>query len=278
LSDASTLAQRPAYNRGVPPHFEEPIMRQTPLTLVSRRDLLLGATAVSALALASWPRALPAQTGAAAAKLKVATIGAGREGSALGGLFVKAGHPVMFSSRHPEQLKEMVEGLGPLAKAGTTAEAVAFGDVVLLIVPYTAVAEIGKEHGPGLAKKQLVIDVSNPIPRRDGEEFVKTINDEGGAGLATQKALPGAHIVRAFNAIGSGQLAGLAHRQGDPAGVPVAGDDQNALALASRLIKEIGFEPVVVGGLAMGKYLVPGTPLGGVHTPAEIKQIAATLK
>ena len=74
-------------------------MRQTPLTLVSRRDLLLGATAVSALALASWPRALPAQTGAAAAKLKVATIGAGREGSALGGLFVKAGHPVMFSSR-----------------------------------------------------------------------------------------------------------------------------------------------------------------------------------
>ena len=49
-------------------------------------------------------------------------------------------------------------------------------------------------------------------------------------------------------------------------------------ALASRLIKEIGFEPVVVGGLAMGKYLVPRTPLGGVHTPDEIKQIAATLK
>ena len=253
-------------------------MRQTPLTLLSRRDLLLGAAAMSALALASWSRAVSAQTGAGAGKLKIATIGAGREGSALGGLFVKAGHPVMFSSRHPEQLKEMVDGLGPLAKAGTTAEAVAFGDVVLLIVPYTAVAEIGKEHGPGLAKKQLVIDVSNPIPRRDGEEFVKTINDQGGAGLATQKALPGAHIVRAFNAIGSGQLAGLAHRQGDPAGVPVAGDDQNALALASRLIKEIGFEPVVVGGLAMGKYLVPGTPLGGVHTPAEIKQIAATLK
>ena len=232
---------------------------------------------MSALAVASWPRGPLAQTGAAADKLKIATIGAGREGSALGGLFVKAGHPVMFSSRHPEQLKEMVEGLGPLAKAGTTAEAVAFGDVVLLIVPYTAVAEIGKEHGRP-AKKQLVIDVSNPIPRRDGEDFVKTINDEGGAGLATQKALPGAHVVRALNAIGSGQLAGLAHRQGEPAGVPIAGDDQNALALASRLIKEIGFEPVVVGGLAMGKYLVPGTPLAGVHTPAEIKQIAATLK
>jgi predicted dinucleotide-binding enzyme len=252
--------------------FEEPTMYQ------SRRNVLMGAAAAAALAAASSPRAVLAQAGAGGDKLKIATIGAGREGSALGGLFVKTGFSVLFSSRHPEQLKEMVEGLGPLAKAGTVAEAVAFGDVVLLVVPYTAVAEIGKEHGVGLAKKQLVIDISNPIPRRDGEEFVKQINDAGGAGLATQRAMPGARLVRAFNAIGAGQLAGLAHRQGEPAGVPIAGDDQNALALASRLIRDIGFEPVVVGGLAMGKYLVPGTSLAGVHTPAELKQIAATLK
>jgi 8-hydroxy-5-deazaflavin:NADPH oxidoreductase len=165
-----------------------------------------------------------------------------------------------------------------LAKAGTVAEAVAFGDVMLLVVPYAAVAEIGKEHAKALAAKALVIDVSNPSARREGEDFVKTINEAGGAGLATQKALPGARIVRGFNAIGAGKLAELAHRQGEPVGVPIAGDDQNALALASRLIKEIGFEAVVVGGLAMGKYLVPGTPLGGEHTPAEIRQIAATLK
>jgi 8-hydroxy-5-deazaflavin:NADPH oxidoreductase len=254
-------------------------MRYMPQAHSSRREALFWIGAAAGLAgTAMSPRAVLAQAGAGADKLKIAAIGAGREGSALGGLFVKAGHPVTFSSRHPEQLKDMVEGLGPLAKAGTVAEAVAFADVVLLVVPYTAVAEIGKEHGAGLAKKQLVIDVSNPIPRRDGEEFVKRINDEGGAGLATQKAMPGAKLVRAFNAIGAGQLAGLAHRQGEPAGVPIAGDDQNALALASRLIREIGFEPVVVGGLAMGKYLVPGTPLAGVHTPAEIKQIAATLK
>ena len=82
--------------------------------------------------------------------------------------------------------------------------------------------------------------------------------------------------MRAFNAIGFSQLPQLAHRQGDPVGVPIAGDDQNALAIASRLIKEIGFEPVVVGGLAMGKYLNVRTPLAGVHTPDEIRQIAAT--
>jgi 8-hydroxy-5-deazaflavin:NADPH oxidoreductase len=89
--------------------------------------------------------------------------------------------------------------------------------------------------------------------------------------------LPSAHIVRAFNAIGSGRLAELGQRNGE-IGVPIAGDDPNAIALAGGLIREIGFEPVLVGGLAMGKYLVPGTPLAGEHTPTELTQIAATLK
>ena len=245
----------------------------------TRRDILrLAASAAAILALAAGPRAALAQTAPGAQPLTISTIGAGREGGALGSLFVKAGHKVMFSSRHPEQLKDLVAGLGPLAQAGTVAEAIAFGDVVLLVVPYPAVPEIGKEYGGALATKALVIDVSNPIARRDGEDIVKWANEQGGAGLATAKALPGAHLVRAFNAIGSGKLAELAHRQGEPVGIPIAGDDQNALALASRLITEIGFEPVAIGGLAMGKYLVPGTPLAPVHTPAEIRQIAATLK
>ena len=68
------------------------------------------------------------------------------------------------------------------------------------------------------------------------------------------------------------------HRMGRNYLVGTHGDDANAVALATRLIKEIGFEPVLVGGLAMGKYLVPGTPLAGEHTAAEIRQIVATLK
>jgi predicted dinucleotide-binding enzyme len=60
--------------------------------------------------------------------------------------------------------------------------------------------------------------------------------------------------------------------------MPIASDDAQAVAVASRLIRDIGFEPVLVGGLAMGKYLLPGTPLAGEKTPDEIKRIAATLK
>ncbi|MDO8588396.1 MAG: NADP oxidoreductase, partial [Armatimonadota bacterium] len=61
-------------------------------------------------------------------------------------------------------------------------------------------------------------------------------------------------------------------------GMPMAGDDANAIAVASRLVREIGYEPVPIGPLAKGRYLIPGTPLAGEQTPERIRQIAATLK
>jgi predicted dinucleotide-binding enzyme len=242
----------------------------------TRRDFFrLLAAGLATLPLAGRSSA-HAQT--SASPLKIGMVGAGREGGALGTLFAKAGHPVMFSSRNPQNLKDLVAGIGPLASAGTVQQAVAFGDVVVIVVPYTAVEDIGKAHGAALASKALVMDVSNPIPPRDGEDFVKSVADQGGPGITTSRWMPGAHVVRAFNAIGYARLGQIAHKSGDRVGVPIAGDDAKAIALAEALIREIGFEPVLVGGLAMGKYLVPGTPLAGERTPAEIRQIAAGLR
>src|SRR5439155_585985 len=99
----------------------------------------------------------------------------------------------------------------------------------------------------------------------------------GGAGLASAKLLPGARIVRAFNGISYRRVGPIAHRQGGLVGVPIAGDDEKAIAIAEQLIRDIGFEPVLVGGLAMGKYLLPGTPLAEEHSPAELRRIAAGL-
>ncbi|MBI2526823.1 MAG: NADPH-dependent F420 reductase [Candidatus Rokubacteria bacterium] len=252
-------------------------MASDPFADHARREFMrIAGSGLAGLAVTARARVARAQT--AGSPLKIGMVGAGREGGALGALFVKAGHPVMFSSRHPEQLKGLVAGLGPLAQAGTVEQAIAFGDVVVIAIPYTAMEQIGKAHAGALAKKVLVIDVSNPIARRDGEELVKWVGEQGGAGLVTARLLPGARIVRAFNAIGSRRLAELAHRPGDPVGVPIAGDDPKAIAVAQSLIREIGFEPVLVGGLAMGKHLVPGTPLGGEHTPAEIRRIAGGLR
>jgi len=247
--------------------------RADDMRVVSRRGFV--ATLGIGLFAASLPRRAPA---AETESRKIGMIGAGREGSVLGALFIKAGYPVFFTSRHPEALQGLVSGLGSLAQAGSVADAITFGDVVALVVPYPAIEEIGRSFAGALTQKPLVLDVSNPSARRDGDAFVQRVTAEGGAGLMTAKLLPGARIVRAFNNLGVGaQLPTFAHRPGDPVGVPIAGDDPDAIAIAERLIRAAGFEPVLVGGLAMGRYLVPGTPLAGVHTPAEIRQIAATL-
>ena len=251
-------------------------MTGNPVADHGRRDFLQLA-GLGVVALAAGPARAGAQT-TAASPLRIGSVGAGRMGGALGALFVKAGHPVMFSSRHPENLKDLVARLGPLAHAGTVEQAVAFGDIVVMVVPYSALEEIGKAHGRALATKPLVLDNCNPIARRDGEAIVKWANEQGGAGLASVKLLPGSRIVRAFNAISYRRVADIAHRPGGLVGVPIAGDDPKAIALAEGLIRGIGFEPVLVGGLAMGKYLLPGTPLAEEHTPAELRQIAAGLR
>ena len=243
-----------------------------------RRNVLkLAGCGLGVVALGAGPLRVQAQT-TTASPLKIGMVGAGRMGGALGALFVKAGHPVMFSSRHPENLKDLTTRLGPLAQAGPVAQAVAFGDVVVMVVPYAALEGIGKEHGRGLAAKPLVMDVCNPIAGRDGADIVKGVNEQGGAGLASAKLLPGSRIVRAFNAISYRRLADIAHRPGGLVGVPIAGDDPKAIALAEGLIRGIGFEPVLVGNLAFGKHLLPRTPLAEEHTHAEIRQIAAGLR
>jgi 8-hydroxy-5-deazaflavin:NADPH oxidoreductase len=128
-----------------------------------RRGLLrIGAAVLLAV---SAPHLARAQ--AAAGKVKIGVIGGGHIGGTIGGLWVKAGHPVLFSSRHPEELKSLVDGLGSLAKAGTVGEALDFGEVILVAVPYKAIPDLAKEYGPKFAGK-IVIDPANAVARRDG--------------------------------------------------------------------------------------------------------------
>ena len=71
---------------------------------------------------------------------------------------------------------------------------------------------------------------------------------------------------------------GVMHQTRGKVGMPIAGDDPQAMATVSMLVRDIGFEPVPVGGLAMGRYLMPGTALAGERSPDEVRRIAATLK
>jgi len=241
------------------------------VAIFRRRDLLKVTAAGAALSLVS----LTARVAIAAGipKVKIGIIGSGRVGSALGGVWAKAGNQVMFSSRNLDNDKKLASEVGPNARAGTPQEAAAFGQVILFAVPYRAFPELIKSLGDSI-KGKVVINASNPFPQRDGE--IASEARAKGAGIFDAQLLAGAHVVRAFNAVGAPLMAS-AHEDPGKIGMPIAGDDENAIAVASRLVREIGFEPVLVGGLEMGKYLMPGTPLAGEHTPAEIRSIAAGL-
>ena len=241
----------------------------------NRRAFLQAAGVTAAAALVgNLPFAALAQTGASA-KMKIGTVGSGRVGSAIGGAWVKAGHEVMFSSLDLEADKKLAAKLGGGARAGTPREAAAFGAVLLLTVPYAALPGLGRDLGE-LVKGRIIIDTSNPIVARDGE--MAAAAREKGAGIASQEFFPGARIVRAFNAIGAARMAEAASKS-ERMGMPIAGDDPEAISVASALVRDAGYEPVLVGTLAaMGKYLIPGTPLAGEHSPEEIRRIAAGLK
>ena len=241
--------------------------------LQNRRAFLQAAGATAAAALVgNLPFAALAQTGA---KMKIGTLGSGRVGSAIGGAWVKAGHEVMFSSLDLEADRKLAASLGGGARAGTPREAAAFGSVLLVSVPYAALPGIGRDLGD-LMKGKIIIDTSNPIVGRDGEMAVAA--REKGAGIASMEFLPGTRIVRAFNAIGAARM-GQAASASERVGMPIAGDDPDAIKVASALVRDVGYEPVLVGTLAaMGKYLIPGTPLAGERSPDEVRKVAATLK
>jgi hypothetical protein len=209
-----------------------------------------------------------------AEKMKIGIIGSGNVGSALGTTWIKTGHEVMFSSRHIEHDQSLAAGLGAGARAGTPREAAAFGDVLLVAVPYGALPDVGKDLAD-LIKGKVIIDACNPFPNRDGEIADWAL--EKGAGFASAELLPGALIVRAFNAIGAASM-GSAYQEPGRIGMPIAGDDAEAVAVASGLIVEIGYEPVLIGGLEMGKYLMPRTVLAGERSAEEIRRIAADIQ
>jgi hypothetical protein len=194
----------------------------------------------------------------AAAPLKIGIIGAGQIGGTLARLWVAAGHEVLISSRHPQELKGLADSLGPKARVGTPREAAVFGDVVVVSVPYGALPQVGRDLKTELAGK-IVLDTCNPYPSRDGEMAVEARRVS--TGVADPKFLPGVRLVRAFNAINSGDLASEAHRKGEPVAIPLAADDAQALAVAERLVRDAGFAPVVVGPLSRAREFDWGTPV-----------------
>jgi predicted dinucleotide-binding enzyme len=236
---------------------DEPVNRD-------RRALLAAGGALVGLAL--WPLRTSAQN-----RLRIGVIGSGHIGGTIGGLWVKAGHPVLFSSRHPDELKDLMTSLGELAQAGSVERAIAFGDVLFIAVPYGALPQIGKDYGAAL-KGKIMLDACNAVATRDGGALADEVGREG-VGVVSQKYLTGARLVRAFNTLSYKIFATEANRPDPKVAVPVAGDDSEAVQTAAGLVRDAGFDPVVVGKLADASRFQRGGPgYGQAVSAAELKQ------
>ena len=204
--------------------------------------------AAAALALASAP--LTAQVAEQEGRsMRLGIIGSGNMGGPLGRLWAEAGHRVLFSSRNPEELMDLVRIAAPRASAGYADAAASFGEVVLLAVPPSAIPQIGEDYSH-LMQGKVVIDLTNPRVDRDGRITEQWL--EMGTGLAMAQYLPGVRLVKAFNTLPY-LLFDDANRSGERIGVPIAGDDEEALAIVASLVRDAGFDPVIVGPLARAR-------------------------
>jgi 8-hydroxy-5-deazaflavin:NADPH oxidoreductase len=199
--------------------------------------------------------------------MRIGIIGAGMIGGTVGRLWHQAGHEVRFGTRHPEALARVIAELGEGAVAGTPLDAATAGEAVLLAVPLHAIPELAADLAKALAGK-VVLDAGNAYPSRDGETARVATSHPGGSSAWVASHLPGAKVVKAFNTVYFKTLATQTHPgNADGVGIPLAGDDEGALAVARQLVADAGFSPVVVGPLAKGKLFEPGAPVynTGMH-------------
>ena len=165
--------------------------------------------------------------------------------------------PRFFSSRHPEELKDLVSKLGSLAQAGTVEQAIAFGENLFIAVPYGAVPQIGKEYSAAM-KGKVMLDACNAVQARDGA--IADEVEQYGIGITSQKYFPGVLLVRAFNTMSYMIFAREANRPDPRLAIPIAGDDPQAVQVAAGLVRDAGFDPVPVGTLDDARRFQRGQP------------------
>jgi len=190
--------------------------------------------------------------------MRISIIGSGRIGGVVGKLWTQAGHQVRFSSRHPDRLDGLVAESGPNASRSSIEEALAFGEVFLISIPYGSLPAFGDRYGAQLSGK-IVMETGNPYPERDGDVARRVLDSGSGTGQWSARWLPGARLVRAFNSVWDRTLAREAHRTPPRVGVPLAADDPDAMEIAAGLVRDAGFDPVLAGLLSRAREFDVGT-------------------
>jgi 8-hydroxy-5-deazaflavin:NADPH oxidoreductase len=203
--------------------------------------------------------------------MRIGIVGAGRIGGNAGALFARAEHEVMFSgSRDPAKLERLAADAGG-ARTGSPREAVEFGEVVMFSVPWRAVDDVLAQTGS--LEGKVVIDTTNQYGEGGWEQLPKP------ALQVNAERMPGARVVKSFNTLTSGFQA---EAGGRGVAMFLAGEDAEAKQLVAGLIRDIGFEPVDVGGLAEVSIMEAprrdGAVYGEEYSGADGQRIADALR
>lgn len=208
--------------------------------------------------------------------LRLAVLGTGPVGRAVGRSWVQAGHDVAFGSRRPDQLAALVAELGPRASAGSWREATANRDAVLLAVAYDGVPAV-LDAVADLLHDAVLVDATNPMALDADGRIASTLNTT--QGTWTAQRVPATRVVRAFSHVMDELLASRGRLQPLLWGMAVAGDDPSAVELVSRLVRDVGFTPVPVGRLAESYVLDPGGVLfPHLRTPADTRDTVSAAR
>lgn len=205
---------------------------------------------------------------------RIGIIGSGNIGSNLGLHLAKAGYEVFFSSRHPEQLADLAEQAGDLARYGSIEDAADFGMIVAFAFPYGALEDVADLVGD--LEQKIIIDINNYYPGRDGEELGEFLAEEELRHSEwTQELFPDASVVKAFNTVYFENLKNEAFKdEGERMAVPFATDDADSKEMIEEMMEDIGFAPVYVGGLIKSEIIEPGGKLYNKKlTPKEAYKI-----
>jgi hypothetical protein len=208
--------------------------------------------------------------------LNIGILGAGNIGANAAKLFGAAGHQVRIAnSRGPKSLEALVAGLGPNVRAATPEDAVAFGDVVMIAVPWPRKEDAVGDAGP--YDDKIVIDATNPYT----EEFELEDLGDRTSSEVIKTLVPGAQLVKAFNTLYYKRLASEGKPSGskDRLAIFIAGDDAHAKDVVAKLIDEIGFDAVDTGSLMEGgRKQQPGSAIYNVPlTTRDAKKTLAAI-
>jgi 8-hydroxy-5-deazaflavin:NADPH oxidoreductase len=178
----------------------------------------------------------------------IGLIGSGHIGSTVARLAVDAGHDVVVSnSRGPETLQDLVDQLGPQARAATASEAAEAGDLVVVTIPLKNIDQVPVEPLRG----KIVIDTSNYYPQRDGQ--IAALDDKSATtSELVQSQLAGSRVVKGFNNINYRHLGTLQRPSGSPerSVLVIAGDDEDAKSAVTEFLDSIGYDAYDAGSLA----------------------------